>query len=467
MKDLLTEINGENTYLIYEIAVNESLDTVIVGMMEHNKMSGILPMTIVQLNQTKYLKYDITSKVQMSELFSGNVKKEMVVKCFLSIMNTLINAEDYMLNLEDFLIDMEHIYVSLGKYETELVCLPITDKTKTDAVKLELFVKNIIFSAKYDQTENCDYVAKIISFLNSQPFAINKFKEVLEEILNDDVVPSVPSAEEKISQKDETTPVSVIAPNVPVYNTVEPVFDSNVNDNTVDAFDISDKKTLEHSKSSGEKKEKKGFFSRRKDKGKKKDKQDKKRKETDAVQLSGIASEMIIPGQKVVSTEDGKSIGVNVNNSDNEVTGAVKNAHLTKLPNTTFNHVKGSFGETTVLGVGGDSETTVLGENNLSLSDQRAYLIRRRNNEKKYINKDIYRIGKENSFVDYFIGDNTAISRSHANIITKKTDYYIVDMNSKNHTYVNGTMLQPNIETLLQPGTKIRLADEEFEFNLE
>ena len=67
MKDLLTEINGENTYLIYEIAVNESLDTVIVGMMEHNKITGILPMTTVQLNQTKYLKYDITSKVKMSE----------------------------------------------------------------------------------------------------------------------------------------------------------------------------------------------------------------------------------------------------------------------------------------------------------------------------------------------------------------------------------------------------------------
>ncbi|MCI8669382.1 MAG: FHA domain-containing protein [Lachnospiraceae bacterium] len=438
-----------------------------MGMMEHNKITGILPMTTVQLNQTKYLKYDITSKVKMSELFSGNVKKEMVVKCFLSIMNTLINAEDYMLNLEDFLIDMDHIYVTLGKYETELVCLPITDEKKTDAVKLELFVKNIIFSAKYDQTENCDYVAKIISFLNSQPFAINKFKEVLEEILDDNNVQLFHSADVKVSQKDELTPISVAAPENPVYNSIKPAFDTVVNNNTVDAFEISDKKALDLSNSVSEKKEKKGFFARRKDKVKKKEKSDKKCKETEMVQLSGMASEMIIPGQKVVSTEDGKSIGVNVNNSDNEVTGVVQKANLTKLPNTTFNHVKGSFGETTVLGVGGGSETTILGVNSLSSADNRAYLIRRRNNEKKYIDKDVYRIGKENSFVDYFIGDNTAISRSHANIIKKITDYYIVDMNSKNHTYVNGTMLQPNIETLLQPGTKIRLADEEFEFNLE
>ena len=82
------------------------------------------------------------------------------------------------------------------------------------------------------------------------------------------------------------------------------------------------------------------------------------------------------------------------------------------------------------------------------------------------MNKPIFRIGKEKSYVDYFVGDNTAVSRSHANIITREGKYYIVDTNSTNHTYVNGEMIQSNVETPLTHGTKIRLANEEFEFKM-
>ena len=66
--------------------------------------------------------------------------------------------------------------------------------------------------------------------------------------------------------------------------------------------------------------------------------------------------------------------------------------------------------------------------------------------------------------MDYFVSDNTAVSRSHANIINKDNDFYIVDTNSTNHTYVNGSMIQSNVETKIEHGTKIRLANEDFEF---
>ena len=95
------------------------------------------------------------------------------------------------------------------------------------------------------------------------------------------------------------------------------------------------------------------------------------------------------------------------------------------------------------------------------------YLIRKKNNEKVFISKSVFKIGKENSYVDYFIGDNTAVSRSHASIIVKGDNYYIMDTNSKNHTYVDGNMIQPNLEVPMKPGMKIRLADEEFEFVMQ
>ena len=76
-------------------------------------------------------------------------------------------------------------------------------------------------------------------------------------------------------------------------------------------------------------------------------------------------------------------------------------------------------------------------------------------------------MGKEKSYVDYFISDNTAISRSHANVISRDGEYFVVDTNSTNHTYVNGMMIQSNVETKIDDGARIRLANEEFEFKLK
>lgn len=123
----------------------------------------------------------------------------------------------------------------------------------------------------------------------------------------------------------------------------------------------------------------------------------------------------------------------------------------------------GNFGQTTVLGVGSEAgETTVLGTSQAQII--KPYLLRIKNNERIELNKPVFRIGKERSYVDYFVSDNTAVSRSHANIINKDNEFYIVDTNSTNHTYVNGSMIQSNVETKIEHGTKIRLANEDFEF---
>lgn len=124
-----------------------------------------------------------------------------------------------------------------------------------------------------------------------------------------------------------------------------------------------------------------------------------------------------------------------------------------------------SFGETTVLTATTYGETTVLTGGGEMLAPK-PYLVRIKNNERIPLNKPVFRIGKERSYVDYFIGDNTAISRSHANILTENGQFFIMDTNSTNHTYVNGEMIPSNSKISLSSGTKVRLANEEFEFIL-
>ena len=94
------------------------------------------------------------------------------------------------------------------------------------------------------------------------------------------------------------------------------------------------------------------------------------------------------------------------------------------------------------------------------------YLTRVKTGERISLNKPVFRIGKEKSYVDYFIADNTAISRSHCNIHTENGEYFIEDTNSTNHTYINGKIINSNIKTKLTNGDKVRLANEDFIFSL-
>lgn len=125
--------------------------------------------------------------------------------------------------------------------------------------------------------------------------------------------------------------------------------------------------------------------------------------------------------------------------------------------------VQNSFNETTVLASPSNGETTLL---SAEASLMYPTLMRVKTGERISINKPVFRVGKEKSYVDYFIADNTAISRSHCNIHTVNGEYFIEDTNSTNHTYINGKIINSNVKEKIKNGDKIRLANEDFTFSL-
>ena len=100
----------------------------------------------------------------------------------------------------------------------------------------------------------------------------------------------------------------------------------------------------------------------------------------------------------------------------------------------------------------GSADTTLL-----SGAGSGAYLIRKKNGEKVSITSQNFAIGKERRRVDYCISDNTSVSRYHAVITKKGSDYYITDQKSSNFTYVNGVQISPYQETLLTDRSTVKL----------
>lgn len=95
---------------------------------------------------------------------------------------------------------------------------------------------------------------------------------------------------------------------------------------------------------------------------------------------------------------------------------------------------------------------------------QAAVLIRVKTGQREEINRESFVIGKERGSTDFYIGDNSAVSRMHACIEKRDNDFVLVCKRTTNGTFLNGTRLQPGEEQKLKNGDKMQLADEEFEF---
>lgn len=113
--------------------------------------------------------------------------------------------------------------------------------------------------------------------------------------------------------------------------------------------------------------------------------------------------------------------------------------------------------ETVVL----QGETCVLQGNNDNCYPT---LIQLRTNGMVRVNKQVYRLGKEGGSVDYYILNNSAVSRNHVDIITRGQRYFVRDLGSKNGTYINECMIPSNVEVEIRNQDRLMLADEEFVF---
>ncbi len=84
-------------------------------------------------------------------------------------------------------------------------------------------------------------------------------------------------------------------------------------------------------------------------------------------------------------------------------------------------------------------------------------------NKEKIKLSDNFMLGRLKEKVDYVV-DNRAVGKIHACIRTRNGKYYIVDLNSKNGTFINGIRIESNIEYEIKDKDEISLANIEFTF---
>lgn len=508
------ENQGTMTYLVYAITPDDCIDNMSLGMLTNNKIHGLAPAIFTQMDATKYIKYNVSAKISVKQFFEGQVNKKRLIGVFNGIVDAIFSAEDFMIDTNTILLDLDYIFTDVSTCETALICLPVFGQGA--GTNLSTFFKTIMFTTQFDQTENCDYVARIINYLNSSPvFSLVDFKAVLDSISTavtsttreHPMIRSMPQIQEKpvqqtiastMQQSVQAVPVNIssVSTEPPKHQTVQPQVQTQNKQ-----WQVSQSQPIVPQDCQPEKqitmfrllmhysKESKALYSAQKaakkvNKGESATPQQSKKQTTTTFAVPGVDSSADYAVPRLPTThaniqqqaQQPKTAQVQqplcaqttytppVQQTVIQST-AYQAQQIPQMPQMQPQTRPMSFGETTVLGGGNIGETTVLGRaaQNVQLLP---HLIRSKNNERIDINKPVFRVGKEKSYVDYFVSDNTAVSRSHANIISRDGEYFVVDTNSTNHTFVNGSMILSNSETKISHGDKIRLANEEFEFRL-
>lgn len=103
-------------------------------------------------------------------------------------------------------------------------------------------------------------------------------------------------------------------------------------------------------------------------------------------------------------------------------------------------------------------ETTLLNE----VVVKYPVLLRIATDETVRVNKDVFRIGKNKHVVDFHVTNNKAVSREHLDVITRGGLFYVKDLESKNHTFINDQRIDPGVEYEIRPGDRLTLGNEQF-----
>ena len=540
MYEFTYENNGTNTYLVYEIGSEDKIDSMSLGMITNNKIPGLAPTIFTQMDQNKYIKFNVSSKITLQALFSGTVNRKRMIGSFKGIVDAFLSAEDYMLDNSSIILDVNYIFFDVSTNEVTMLLLPMVGKQKTNAELCEFF-KDKVYSIQSDVSEDCSHVAKMLNYLNSSStFTLDSFKTLLQGLDGSNTssagislaksvnqIPAAPITAVPVSTPVAATPVvaPVTAPQQPVVQppvvpaapvapapapapapvvaksapqvnnppkaaggmavppkaaggmAVPPKASTNanvaVNTTTPDGKDISLFYLLQHYNSDNA-----AAYKAQKEakKAAKAAAQPPKNQAAPAkppkngkAPATPVAPAPAVPGAPVQVQNPAAMSQMSVPPQVQAIPQMQPQMQPQPIVTMPQAPIGGSnFGETTVLGGGVAGETTVLGQANANVSNQPAnpVLVRVKNSEVIRINKFPFRVGKERSFVDYFIGDNTAVSRSHAEIVKQNGSYFVKDMNSTNHTFVNGNMIQSGIDVQINVGDHLKFANEEFEFKL-
>lgn len=500
MQSLNLQNTPQGTFVTYKLNPDEKLDRMTMGMLTNNQIKGVIPVVYSQIDDERWMKYEVTSMIPLSSYLANVLTRQKVLELLKQVTEVFILAEDYMIDAAFIVLNPRDVFVNPVTGEIGILCLPVVGYVCE--VTVRSFFASVMTMTRFSPAESRDYVVQIQNFVNGGQFSISGFQKMLEELIHGGVKRvqrertsgTVTSMEEADSQMAVAVEAVAQMTNQNRESRTIEKPEQQMGFNRIPVTESGNTQAVSQMVPQEKpEKEKKGLFGR-----KKKEKKQKKAEVAPGITIPGMsipgmpeteeqlsASSRPAPSKPLVSeapvSKSKVSMQPEIPVRKQEVSAPVQNMNLSSIADSISGRKNG-----TMLTLADDkpewsispdynevaiSDATVFldvsqagGTEAPALQEPPAVLQRVRTGEMITLGKDEFTLGKDGSQVDYCISNNGTISRVHAKIVRRNNQYFIVDQNSLNHTYVNERPVLPAREEPLLNHSSIRLSDEEFLF---
>ncbi len=389
----------------------------------------VLNVEIKQLKDKIKVMYDVTNKTSIKEYLKGiTLTKVQFITIVTNIANCLIGCKNYFLDEKKFLVSLDCLFIDKKDMKVYLVYCPFKMEVveNTDLVYKNIVKSLIIDFLSFDENDSENVIQKTLTYLRKDDFSMVEFKNYLDEFQEENI--------------------NVVCDTGRIINKRENPIDNKIIDNKETVKKINKIQNNE-TKVSGNNVlilllqlivlgiigliAMIGSFG--------------------VVMITSIVFIIVIDLILVIF--------VLTRNSRFQKSKMRKN----KLDTSFINNQQEKINPKNKT-----SKREIITEMSFDtelLDDKTAYLLSKKAGtvERIAINKNIFKIGRMPGKVDY-ISDNIAVGKIHGEIRKNEDKYYVVDLNSRNGTYLNGNKLNSNDLYEIKNDDTIVFANSEFTF---
>ena len=460
---LKQSIRDGRTVIEYQIQQGEMMDGLVLKQCKEGTLSGILSMGAAYEDGHNYMYAYVDDRESMDQALKDVVTQKQILVSFENIVSAMAQMEEKGINLNYVVLDTSYIYQK-EQAGVEIICMPGKLAAELDTDMITAFFRNILANAVYLNSEDGDYVAKLLSALNRE-FELKSFLRQIHGLMMD---AGISIEEEKPAPVVEPEPVAVEPTPVvePEPVAVEPTPVVEPEPVAVEVAPVVEPEPVAVEVAPVVEPEPVAV-----------EPAPVVEPEPVAVEPAPVVEPTPIADEaptEVPLTVQAAPVGNVTPVAPAQVapTGVIQEDEIEfePMPEEMSAKIERMNGQTAGLQSPEAQQPTMpqpaAPQQPIMQAVPHPHLVRVKTGETISLTGDIFVIGKSQTGVDYTITGNSAISRVHCTIIRHNGAYYIRDEHSTNATYVNGDQVLPGNQVLLTNNCKVHMADEEFLYSL-
>ena len=458
-KVILTR-TGEEYTCKYLLDAADVVDTKVdMGM--SGRFPQIIPYTLEEKEGQRTFVYQIGERMQMTEFLKKEINKKQMLTLLYNVLSALETFGMNMISLSYVAKDIQYIFVKPETLEVSFIVAAV-DKEITDLNEVRDFVKAIICDATYFEMDRDNYVARLISFTNRRgTFSISDMKKYVDNLLLDMGIHIEEEKKQEVKENktaaDKVSRVGVMQNQAKMSQPVSPM--SNGQPMPGRPMPMPNGQPMPGRPMpmpNGQPMPNRPMPMQMGPDGK---------------PVAPMPNGQSMPNRPMPMQmgPDGKPIVPPVSPMNGAAPMPEKKPEAAPVPPMPEEKPEAAPVPTMPEKKPEAAPVPPMPEQKTDAPKPQApvpYLLRTATNEKIYINKPEFAIGRSATKADYTVTDNSDVSRIHCIIERKNGVSYIKDNQSTNGTYVNGKNIAGQENVFLTNNAKVSLGDEEFVYHI-